>query len=209
MLRSQWFHLPAACAALVAAVMPVWPQSGAVPAGVVPSLDERGEILRDGHQTPYLIRNLPVSSFPDLPSAIAAELSRRGCVIPQTYEAKRPENVIHGSFDRVGSRDWAVLCSSDDQVSLLVFLENGSANIPVILASRRKLSLLEVHDSTGELGFDWGIDPASPQRVHDAQTGLSHRPPAPDHDAVAEIEIDRRTIYHLYKDGAWETAPTE
>jgi hypothetical protein len=173
------------------------------------SLDEHGDIDVSGHSTHYLIRNLPVSSFPELPPAIAAVLTSRGCVIPQTYEAKRPENVIHGSFERPGSADWAVLCSAGDQVSLLVFLASAAADAPIVLASKRKLKMLQTHDSTGALGFDWGIDPASPRQVHDAQAGLAHRPPAPDHDCVEEIEIDRRTIYHLYRNGAWEAVPTE
>jgi hypothetical protein len=208
MLRSSSFSLPAAFAFLAATALPAFAQAGAV-SSAVPSLDERGEIDVSGHSAHYLIRNLPVSSFPELPPAIASALTGRGCVIPQTYEAKRPENVIHGSFERPGSADWAVLCSAGGKVSLLVFLTSGSSDTPTILASKRTLTLLQTHDSTGVLGFDWGIDPASPKRVHDAQAGLAHRPPAPDHDCVAGTEIDRRTIYHLYRDGAWETVPTE
>ena len=208
MLRFPSFSLSAALAFMAATSLPALAQAGAV-SSAVPSLDERGDIDVAGRSAHYLIRNLPVSSFPELPQAIASALTGRGCVIPQTYEAKRPENVIHGSFERPGSADWAVLCSAGTQVSLLVFLGNGSADAPTVLASKRKVNLLQTHDSTGVLGFDWGIDPASPRRVHDAQAGLAHRPPAPDHDCVAGTEIDRRTIYHLYRDGTWETVPTE
>src|SRR5579863_5598457 len=52
-------------------------------------LNESGQILVAGRSTPYLIRHLPVSSFPDLPEGIQAQLNRRGCLIPQTYEARR------------------------------------------------------------------------------------------------------------------------
>jgi hypothetical protein len=204
MLSPRCFHLRVACALLAAASLPALAQ-----AGTAPSLDERGDIDVSGRSTHYLIRNLPVSSFPELPAEIAAALTGRGCVIPQTYEAKRPENVIRGSFERPGSTDWAVLCSAGDQVSLLIFLASGTVDAPAILASRPKLKMLQTHDSTGALGFDLGIDPASPRQVHDAQAGLAHRPAAPDHDCIAEIEIDRRTIYHLYRNGAWETVPTE
>ncbi|MGA2339821.1 MAG: hypothetical protein ABSF75_07975, partial [Terracidiphilus sp.] len=69
-------------------------------------LDESGQIMIDGHSTPYLIRHLPVSSFPDLPAAIEEQLNLRGCLIPQTYEAHRPENVVHASLERPGSSDW-------------------------------------------------------------------------------------------------------
>ena len=75
-------------------------------------LNESGKTSVDGKTSPYLIRRLPVNSFPDLPDAVAETLTQRGCLIPQTYQAHRPENVIHASFDRAGSSDWAVLCST-------------------------------------------------------------------------------------------------
>ena len=77
-----------------------------------PQLNESGQIVVDGRSTPYLIRHLPVSSFPDLPPQLAALLNRRGCLIPQTYQAYGPENVIRASLERAGSSDWAVLCSA-------------------------------------------------------------------------------------------------
>jgi hypothetical protein len=171
------------------------------------SLDQTGQVSFEGRATTYRIRNLPVSSFPDLPPAIAAALTSRGCVIPQTFEARQPENVIHGSFERPGSTDWAALCAVKSDVSLLVFFAGTSPDSPVTLDTVACLRRLAPH--AGELGFDWGIDPASPHRVHDAQASMSHRPPPPDHDAVAETTIDRGTIYHLYRNGAWQTVSTE
>ena len=54
------------------------------------------------------------------------------------------------------------------------------------------------------LGFNWGIDPASPEHVHEAQIGMSHRPPRLDHDALADSVIDHRTVYHFFaQNGAW------
>jgi hypothetical protein len=60
-----------------------------------------------------------------------------------------------------------------------------------------------VHESGGELGFNWGIDAASPQTIHDAQIGLSPRPDRIDHDAVADSVVDQKTIYHYFSKGAW------
>src|ERR1700722_3807923 len=71
--------------------------------------DETGKTSIDGRTVNYLIRRLPVASFPDLPDSVAAALQQRGCLIPQTWQAHRPENVIEASFDRPGSSDWAVL----------------------------------------------------------------------------------------------------
>src|ERR1039458_7163202 len=63
-------------------------------------LNVSGQIVIAGQSIPYLIRHLPISSFPGLPEELAARLTRRGCLIPQTYEAHRPENVIHASLER-------------------------------------------------------------------------------------------------------------
>jgi hypothetical protein len=168
-------------------------------------LIESGQVMIAGHSTPYLIRHLPVGSFPDLPMDIADLLNMRGCTIPQTYEAHRPENVVHASLQHSGSSDWAVLCSVQGTVSLLVFFENGATggSHPVVLASAAETSRLQPHDPSGVLGFNWGIDPATPQQVHEAQSGLKHRPARVDHDALADSTLEHRTIYHFYAKSNW------
>ncbi|WP_263353112.1 hypothetical protein [Acidicapsa acidisoli] len=173
------------------------------------SLVETGYLSIAGREVPYRIRNLPVSSFPELPSDVADALTTRGCLIPQTYEAKHPENVIHASLEGPGSNDWAVLCSTQGRVSLLVFFANASPANPSILSAAAETDRLQAHDASGELGFNWGIDPASPSRIHDAQAGMAHRPPAPDHDCLADTTVDHKTVYHLYRNGAWEKLDLE
>jgi hypothetical protein len=175
-----------------------------------PQLEESGQIVVAGRPTPYLIRHLPVSSFPELPGSIVNLLNRRGCVIPQTYAAHHPENVVHASLERSGSSDWAVLCSVGGTVSLLVFFDGGSGESetkavqqPMVLASAPESERLQAHDSSGVLGFNWGIDPASPQRVHEAQIGMEHRPARVDHDALADSVVEHSTIYHFYVKPAW------
>ena len=167
-----------------------------------PQLAESGRISVGGNSVPYLIRRLPVSSFPDLPSGIQDILHQRGCMIPQTYQAHRPENVVRASLERAGSSDWAVLCAANGTVRLLVFF--GSApGAPMELASAQETERLQSHDPSGVLGFNWGIDPASPERVHDAQSGMEHRAPPLDHEALADSIINRRTIFHFYTSHAW------
>lgn len=172
-------------------------------------LVETGQIEIAGKETSYRIRHLPVTSFPELPDSIATALRTRGCLIPQTYEAFHPENVIRASFERAGSTDWAVLCSAGGKVSLLVFLASGSAANPSVLATAAETSRLQMHDPSGELGFNWGIDAATPAQVHDGQAGMEHRPPPPEHDCVADSVIDRRTAYRCYRNGAWMKLDTE
>lgn len=168
------------------------------------SFNESGKTRVDGHSVPYLIRRLPVESFPELPGVIAGILNDRGCLIPQTYEAHHPENVIQGSFERAGSSDWAVLCSEQGRVDLLVFFAR-TPDKPIKLVSTPELERLQRHDSTGVLGFNWGIDPASPEQVREAQAGMAHRPPPLDHDALVETVLSQGTVYHFYTHNAWTT----
>lgn len=163
---------------------------------------ERGEVVTGGHSMAYVIRHLPPDSFPSLPQAVQQQLEARGCQIPQTYEAHRPENVVHASLEGRGTSDWAVLCSEQGKVSLLVFFHDG-ARPAVVLSSAPETARLQVHDITGVLGFNWGIDPASPRQVAEAEAGAAQRPPSIDHDALADSIVDHKTVYHFYAKNAW------
>ncbi len=189
------FSLLGLGAALAAAQMPLPPHNA-------DPLIESGQITTNGHKASYVIHRLPPSSFPELPAPIANLINQRGCLIPQTYEAHRPENVVEASLERSGSRDWALLCSVKNTVSLMVFFASAPER-PMILATAPELERLQAHDPGRVLGFNWGIDPASPEQVHEAQIGLEPRPPAPDHDALADSMLDRRTVYHFYSKGKW------
>jgi hypothetical protein len=180
------------------ALLPVQQKAG--------QLKEQGQVVVAGRSTPYLIRHLPVSSFPDLPVGIQELLNRRGCTIPQTYEAHHPENVVHASLEHAGSSDWAVLCSVQGTVSLLVFFDGSASQDavqPAVLASAQETQRLQAHDPSGVLGFNWGIDAATPERVHEAQSGLKRRPAQVDHDALADSTVERGTIYHFYAKNNW------
>jgi hypothetical protein len=167
-----------------------------------PQLNESGQTVVEGRSTPYIIRRLPITSFPDLPSLLADLLNQRGCLIPQTYQAHHPENVIHASFEHPGSSDYAVLCSDKGTVTLLVYFSGAPTRL-VALASAPETARLQVHDVTGVLGFDWGIDPASPAQVHQARSGMRPRPKSFDHDALVDTVIGHRTVYRFYLGNTW------
>jgi len=189
----------------VAALALANPQTRAQQAAQAPppaQLNESGQLIVDGQSTPYRIRRLPISSFPDLPAPLAELLTLRGCMIPQTYEANHPENVVHASLESPGSSDWAALCSSQGTVSLLVYFASAPSKL-LVLASVPETARLQVHDVTGVLGFNWGIDPATAQHIHEMQTSMEHRPARLDHDALADSTVDRRTVYRFYLNNAW------
>jgi hypothetical protein len=185
----------AGCVAALAVVV----ACAQVPAQV--PLTRTGQLVVAGQTREFVVRHLPISSFPELPARVAAELLRRGCMIPQTWEAHRPENVVRASLEQPGSQDWAVLCSVDGNVALLVFLASGGE--PVLLARAPETERLRQTGLGNTMGFDWGIDPATPEQVHQAQAGLEPRPARLDHDALADSSIERKTIYHFFNHGAW------
>jgi hypothetical protein len=192
--KFAWLLVALLCAC---SLLPAQPQQQA-PA----PLNVSGQIIIAGQSIPYLIRHLPISSFPNLPDELAVLLHRRGCLIPQTYEAHHPENVVHASLERPGSSDWAVLCSAQGTVSLLVFFSSSPASL-YVLSAAPETERLQAHDPSGVLGFNWGIDPASPEQVRQAQAGLLRRPAPVDHDALADSLVDQHTIYHFYLKNAW------
>ena len=172
----------------------------------LPNLTTSGKIVVNGKAQPYMIQHLPVNSFPNLPGPVAQALMRRGCSIPQTYEAHGPENVVRGSFERAGSSDWAVLCAARGTVSLLVFFASAPGEAEV-LATAPEMERLYPSPEIGELGFDWGIDAATPAAVREAQSGMDPRPAAIDHDAVADSIIEQSVVYRYYANGKWSELP--
>jgi hypothetical protein len=165
-------------------------------------LAETGQVMVDGKPMAYLIRRLPVNSFPELPEPIAAELNRRGCLIPQTYEAHHPENVVRARLEQASSLDWAVLCSAHGTVQLLVFFGSAATSAPVVLATAQEKDRLQERVGRDVMGFNWGIDRATPEQVHEAQAGLEPRPWLK-HDALADSVVDHKTVYHSYDKSAW------
>ncbi len=192
---------------MLVCVLVVFPAASQQPDAESQRLDESGQVMIEGQNVPYLIRHLPVNAFPDLPAPIVDQLNQRQCLIPQSYEAHHPENVVHASLERAGSSDWAVLCSANGRVALLVFF-GGAPGKPIVLATAAGMDRLQRHDSSGVLGFNWAIEPASPQAVHEAQSSMEKRPPRIDHDALAEITLDRNTIYRFFKKGSWTVVDT-
>jgi hypothetical protein len=195
----KWVTL---AASLLFALSPLAPQDD-------PSqFDTTGQATVDGRTTRYVVRHLPPSAYPQIPLPILDKLTSRGCLIPQTYEAHQPENVVHASLEHAGSSDWAVLCSVTGTVSLLVFFGSGDSE-PLALATAQETARLQAHGADATLGFNWAIDPATPDRVHQAQRNMHNPPPRPDHDALADSVLEGKTVYRFFANGSWTTLETQ
>ncbi|MGC1360393.1 MAG: hypothetical protein WA826_04395, partial [Silvibacterium sp.] len=170
-------------------------ETGTVPASLIYPDTELRELKPAQSLRQYRIRLLPVSSFPQLPAPVAQQLAQRGCMVPQTYEARQPENVIHGSFEKKGSSDWAALCSVNRVTTLYVFFQSDLPNA---------IPLRHQPDSQW-LGVEWSLDYGSAWGIATHPARLM--PPAgnADHDGIDDSFIEKSTNLHYFNDGNWTT----
>jgi len=165
----------------------------------VPPRTERAETgfaIIDGHaHVTYRIRLLPVSSFPQLPPQVTQKLDAMGCMIPQTYAAHEPENVISGSFEKKGSSDWAVLCSLHGVTTLYVFFQSDLMH-PTALRHQ---------PDTLWLGKEWEEDYGSAWGIAVRPSNLMRRSDQADHDGIEDDFLDQSSMVHYFKEGQWMT----
>lgn len=159
----------------------------------------------DGETLSYRIRLLPLASFPDLPPAVVTELSRRHCMIPQSFEAEQPENVIRGAFRAAATSDWAALCSAAGTTTLYVFFA-GEFDTPIALRSQRDTAWLAAEPGSSVSGSAWGIAVRPAAELH-AVSRLHHPVVLSqlviDHDAIDDARLERSLTIHYYQAGKW------
>ena len=159
---------------------------------------ESGRVrLPSGAEVVYRIRLLPVTSFPALPAGVIGQLDERKCMVPQTYEARTPENVVHASLERKGSDDWAVLCSVNGATTLYVFLQSQPA-LPIALRHQRDTEWLG-SEMLGAYGSAWGIGRRSPSQMRTAKGSAISL----DHDGIDDAFVDKSSTTHYFEDGKW------
>jgi hypothetical protein len=164
---------------------------------------ETGRVrMPSGVEVVYRIRLLPLASFPALPAAVAEQLEQRKCMVPQTYEAKAPENVVRASLERKGSSDWAVLCSVNGVTTLYVFFQSQPGN-PIVLRAQRDTEWLG-SEMLGAFGSAWGIARRSPSQIRQARVPAAKRVDA-DHDGIEDAFIEKSSSTHYFHEGSWLT----
>ncbi len=148
----------------------------------------------------YRIRLLPLASFPELPAPVVAQLSQRACLIPQTFEAQAPENVIRGAFRTSGSDDWAALCSAAGVTTLYVFF-GGQYDAPIALRAQPDTVWLGTEPGNSVFSSAWGI---SLRRATELRSSPQFRRLAhPDHDGIEDARLERSSTIHYYEGGKW------
>lgn len=154
-------------------------------------------------------KRLPVDAVPDLPSALAAALGRMGCAIPQAYwqpEPAGPNNVIRGAFYGAGHDSWAVLCTVQETVRLLVFRGEADPN-PETLHGGLEIAYMQTIGENSA-GFSWAItaaDAGTIRRYH-AQFGSGALPPL-DHDGIESHALGKASVIFYWHNGRWLRLP--
>jgi hypothetical protein len=161
--------------------------------------------LQDWDRAEREIKRHPPSAFRTLPAAIQADLTRRGCTIPQPFTAKAPENVISGAFTRRGQVDWAVLCSINGDSSVLVFRAGSTRNV-MSMESAPDSRFLQVVDGNNGVGFSRAIRRANGRHIlrHYRDHG-GPKPPPLDHDGIEHYFIEKASSILYWYRGEWLT----
>ena len=140
--------------------------------------------------------------FPDLSKGVAADLSRRGCLIPQPWLASEPANVVYGRFTVPGQVDAAVLCSIERVSSILVYRGNSTDDVAKLATVADRGYLQDVGGD--RIGFSREIRVADAKRVRDAHA--SHGGPEPlraDADGIEDFHLEKASSIWLWHDGKW------
>lgn len=117
------------------------------------------------------IERLQPASFAQLPASVRSGLTRLGCTIPQPFTAKRPQNVIQGSFTARAAKEWAVLCSVNGSSEILIFRSNSPE--PVARLEKAEDDIFVQVVSPGQIGYSRLIvagprNAAGLNSIHDA-----------------------------------------
>ena len=88
-----------------------------------------------------LIREAPISHFPQLPAAVQDDLRVRGCTVPQPPASTGSANVIRGHFHDPHHIDGAVFCDNrKTNTSMLLVYGSGNRSQPAVLNGSKPLN---------------------------------------------------------------------
>ncbi len=152
------------------------------------------------------IVRLAPTAFPQLPEAVAVEMERRRCTVPQPWEgfANGAVNVISGESRKPGQIDWAVLCSVDRISALLVFWNGSPGRVEEVAGTRgpdRGGLQVVTKDS---IGFSRMISPVGERYIleHYAWYGGPEPPPI-DHQGINYTFVEKASVVLYWHDGEW------
>lgn len=156
------------------------------------------------------IRRLPPGDFPRLPVAVRRLLEQRDCRIPQPWNARSPQNVIHGAFTAARADEWAVLCSVAGKTQILVYRDSAAAArlADSLQASTDEAWIQDV--GGGRMGYSRLIRLAPRRQIRARRADADGRaiPQPIDHDAIEQFFLDKAAETFYFARGRWYRRPT-
>jgi hypothetical protein len=152
-----------------------------------------------GHADSATVRLAP-SAFAGMPAAVAADLSRRGCRIPQSSEDSEPHNVVSGQFTAREHTDWAALCSIARVSRILVYRDGGTARVDSLAAAPDRDFLQEL--TAGRIGFSRRIVAVSKSYIARHTTSRG-RPRPIDLQGIDDRFAGKGSTVLYFLDGKW------
>lgn len=148
------------------------------------------------------VRRAAPAEIPSLPGEVRTELERRGCRIPQPFDAKQLENFTQGSFVERRGKDWAVLCSIARVSRVLVFPKGSVEDVQEVPGSRRKDAEYLQAIGGGAIGFSRRIRAITPAAAHRYQRayGTKGDQVRLRHDGIEDAFVQKASEV-LYFDG--------
>lgn len=160
------------------------------------------------------IVRLEPSAFRELPPAVVALLEARGCRIPQTTFASRPENVISGHFfDDPRPLDWAALCSRNGRSVVLVI--PGEAGSDLLPPNGRSIAELDEQPDArflqvvapGRIGFSRSISTATRTAIAQYAQRIDAPLPPLMHDGIEDAFAEKGSVIWYRYAGQWLKLP--
>jgi hypothetical protein len=172
---------------------------------------ENNENIWDWNKANLEVNRLSPEIFNILPKKIQNYLKSNNYLIPQTYDEKKPHNVISGQFIKEGQKDWAVLASKNFSSSILIFLNSntGKENIIEILPEK-DINYLQVIGEN-KIGFSRRILSVNKDKLAMDENDLSYyhqeygdeNPPPVTHDGICDSFVDKGSVIYYYYNGKW------
>ncbi|HAH33145.1 MAG TPA: hypothetical protein DCL44_12605 [Elusimicrobia bacterium] len=148
------------------------------------------------------VKRLSPTVFSGLPANIKKELSKRQCTIPQIFISTQPHNVIQGEFNKKGQKDWAVLCSSGQISSILIFWGGSITDVSSIAAASDKDYLQGIGGDA--IGYSREISAVGGKHIlgHYQDHG-GPAPPPIDHEGIEHSFVEKASTVLYYYKGEW------
>ena len=137
------------------------------------------------------VSRLEPPSFTAVPAVVRSGLVQQGCTVPQTHLARKPQNVVRGSFTRPNAKEWVALCSVSGASEILVF--SAASSQPLARFAKAQDESFVQTLAPGRSGFSRRL-----RVVPSPVRGLS---------AVEDAFLEKASTVWVYERGHWQEKP--